>query len=166
VRRLARYILNALTVLSLVLCVATMVLWVRSYSVFDYVRRTDADFIATRIASSLGHFSVCTIDLPNFVPPGWDRGNEPARPWDLPSIVLDSGSFYPDQDLRLGVFRWSSGEVRDLRSFHVSLLVIPQAMVTGLFAIFPGRCQSCGYDLRCTPDRCPECGNIPEKVNT
>jgi hypothetical protein len=56
VRRMRRIILNALTVLSLLLCVATAGLWVRSYFVSDVLHRVH-NGRAILLRSGLGQFS-------------------------------------------------------------------------------------------------------------
>jgi hypothetical protein len=88
-------------------------------------------------------------------------------------------------DSAIGYGFWTSNytDYQPLYSYHERLIrigwmvilvatLLPTALLTIIFVrrlretrrlAQMGHCQNCGYDLRATPDKCPECGTIPSK---
>jgi hypothetical protein len=157
------------TLLSLLLCVATCALWARSYRHFEqYSICTSARWYTGAV--NCGQFVGLTRRQPrddSIWKSGWEETAAfPESHWDRPSL--------PWRFWCAGV---GYGEDPDTVS-PTWYLVFPMGYAAGLTAVLPlrwsvgrlvrrrrprdpRRCASCGYDLRATPDRCPECGTVP-----
>jgi hypothetical protein len=168
-----RRLLNLLTALSLLLCVAAVALWVRGHWVGDGIVVSSGRYHHS-LDSSLGFLDYeCCWERPRPVrktlPMTPGRGFrrtrwEPAE-WET-RLPPEAGRF-------LG-FAWGSGEkVYQSRDPFVWVRVPYWSVVAALAAVpawrFSARarraarirnsvCPGCGYDLRATPGQCPECG--------
>ena len=169
---MTRRVLNLLTLLSLLLCAATVVVWVRSYRVGDNVQlRIPVDGpVVLRIHAGFGRLSFGVI-----------RYNQRPHPRDEPTFRYTLEYPFALSDLeprsrwrRLGFARadWSSGGQWPSRN---RWLVVPTwalaATTAALPAIhgfrlsrrrrlLPGLCRSCDYNLRGNVSGvCPECGS-------
>ena len=174
------------SILTLILCAATVALWVRSYFVLDILAREHTWLVAKHSEWHASGFSFESV-----------RGRLEARHdnayWEYSYLkadqvygpvwvwsAVDPAGAAPrggSKWRRIGLFYEHS---QDLQSnsrtvgtphwFLASLaLLLPLWHVHGLFrapiANKRGRCPRCGYDLRATPDRCPECGMpVPKKA--
>jgi hypothetical protein len=160
VRRIGRYIVNGLTVLSLGLCVATVVLWVRSY------RRADS------LCSYTGSFEI--ISFGGRVGADWEpkrMGINDLHWGQVEGFAFDVAFPFAEHHGFAG-FAWFVLDPRVGLTFpHWALTLILGALPVS-FALAVARrarhsmnrCARCGYDLRATPNRCPECGTVPTKV--
>jgi hypothetical protein len=170
-RRLLRILLNAATFLSLLLCVATVVMWVRSYRTIDDVRYVvgapplpSVSYFANSAGGglSLDRFvrTVPSTQTTGRVPTGFSarQGTPRYRP---PVNRLGFGG-----EVRRGPFGVQYEAVVPYYAIGATTALVPAlALWRRVRWSRPrdGFCPTCGYDLRATPDRCPECGTIPTR---
>lgn len=186
---------NGLAALSMLLCIATIALWVRSYQRQGWVRWThkgSARCHALSLGNYPGRLSVAIA---------WQAAD--AKPWQMGDSSLPPMSAEP------GFRSWSGETPRstdtydayamtlpdrpDLYQFagiawyddysYTSTwnLLVPHRYIVLLATALPlrwlwlryravhrarrKRCIVCGYDLRATPERCPECGTAPQPAD-
>jgi hypothetical protein len=183
VRRFFRHLFPLLSGVSLLLCVAVCVLWMRSWTAFD-------EFYEITWNGSTGRYSERGV--------AWDRGRLLIvyRWTDLPMGQNYTQLRLPAPMSRHRVKPNSSGEhelpwwhvdfggagigrgsVNGVfgRSYLVGMVLWPVILLTmilpavWLFRAYRNRkrrakdsgcCAICGYDLRASPSRCPECGRV------
>ncbi len=183
-KRPVHILLNVLTLLSLLLCVGTMVLWIYSHQVARppwFNRSTGPntwDDLLIWPGSVMFERGTRLMPVASQLPGPvmlasvWQRGafgitvegrESRAGERDLanPPVYTRSTAIFVDlwtpallTSILPAIWIWQR-RWRLLRGID--------DFVSGSRAVRvrAGRCMKCGYDLRATPDRCPECGLIP-----
>ncbi len=183
---------NIFAAVSVVLCLATVVLWVRSYFVQDHFYRWDdfradgswTDWVQDSVQIGKGGVGFNRIVQGDLGLSAQKRREGVlktfARRGGIPPFHRNRPAAYPDFNFRandeavLG-FKFGRFAVSrpGIRGWGIQVIVplwalaVPLALPGGLWAWHrrrlrrqrrAGLCLNCGYDLRATPDRCPECG--------
>jgi hypothetical protein len=203
-KRLGRWLFNFAAAVSLVLCVASCALWIRSLDKHEWISRVGRH---RTVGQSIINTSLTTIDchesslyvgragwnssLPKLAdaPAVWQfSSGEPISflpkfsVWSFgrrgPVWLPVSGSSpYPasapvtrgfafvewEFGLRIWVLVVIFGIAPTIRALHRPLRRRLHRILRSRKArerMKRGKCRACGYDLRATPDRCPECGAI------
>jgi len=184
-----RRLFSGLSVVSLLLCIALIGLWMRSYRytqdiwcvTWEPANEPDFDFwryllIAPRSDGLYIQWGKSWSPKPDEYPrhlqwASYHTGHRSNWRDSVPNNWID---------WQLLGFVWDSDESNEFNSWKRGL-VTPQWFAIPLNSILPiawafrwerrrrGRiavkrhlCAACGYDLRATPDRCPECGAITD----
>ena len=173
-----RRFLSILTALSLLLFCAFVFLWARTSYKIDMLasERFGRPWFLKSTSGSV------ELDL---MSPAWLQLNPNRPPAPLSWSTMTADRFYspwplkplPGVDHR-GGGRTATGPNGVTVPLGATTYHAPYWIPTAAFAVLPawwtwgrwrekrrrkvGHCQKCGYDLRATPDRCPECGTVPE----
>jgi hypothetical protein len=182
-----RRLLNLLTGVSMLLCGAVCVLWVLSYTLRPEVFHVGFDRRAAALHNGsvqfhwLKRFELVSIPQPSGVPvaapgkplpyladsPGWHydappRLQLPAASRDVvvrPLATLSGGAVPHSGIIQGGGFEVSLWPVAVFAAGLPCLWIIRRRGSAAARRRAAGLCPWCGYDLRATPGRCPECGH-------
>jgi len=160
--------LNLLTALSLLVCVAAVALWVRS------------GFVTDTLEINLGRNDIEIQSFHSRCVVMWTRSlYQPGTRVRWESFDNANGGYSDFRSKDFGRFdaRWWSFRDPDSTSLD---LAFPHGCVAAVAALGPvidlarlrtrrrrhagSLCPTCGYDLRATPGRCPECGRSAAEV--
>jgi hypothetical protein len=174
-----RRVFSTLVALSLLLCGLVVVFWIRSYAAVEGVSMGRNDSFSLLVSRGQLHAYV-TIAMRAASPVAPELPRTDATHWRFEHWRGAKGSYFSYPTNVLGFARADEdGEqdlfVRDI--WHEHGFFAPMGFLAAVTATLPavwsatnvkrrmrGRsncCKACGYDLRATPDRCPECGAIP-----
>jgi hypothetical protein len=191
---MTRRLLNLLTALSLLLCVAVVALWVRSYWRSDSVGWCESNvgipesqgflFDAGVYAESAwGKAALCWHRIETHewtgsrTEPGFSAGSSQSEaPPDFASEMVGLGCWLHRSIAGVEVRATDYQRRADVphEYSYERMVRVPFWLLAAMTAVLPARwataarrrrrqkrrglCRVCGYDLRATPDRCPECG--------
>jgi hypothetical protein len=170
-----RWLFNAAGAAALLFAAAAVAMWVRCYWATDSVWMRCGGITATVMTARNGCLLHCT---------GGGDVERPGRHWYRDStepsdMIRGNWGFWTlsKPHVLLGVITW--GRFSGASEWGMSILIpywllacVAAAAGAGPLMIArrlhrrerrrrAGQCVRCGYDLRATPDRCPECGTNP-----
>jgi hypothetical protein len=168
-----RPLIPAVAVFSLVLFLATLALWLRSYWRADEVYRLETgrgDYLEAARGSVM-YFSSKTYAYPRSRPEWFYVAHaDPAERRQVMHDIEQRSAARPGNGFSLlGIrFRggaWLAGKDATVVMIPLwaplAILAIPSALwLRRHHRLVPGLCPHCRYDLRATPGRCPECGHV------
>jgi hypothetical protein len=144
-KRFRRWLFNGVAAVSLFLLVIIVVLWAISYQNGIVI------FTRGRVSLNSSHGELYLDENQN--PPGWM--------FPVPNNATNTWTFIYKFKTLFGAPHWLAGGITTI----LPIVWIAQDVHNRrrLRRIRRGLCVACGYNLRASPDRCPECGTIPPK---